>query len=139
MRKRFIIGPGTPSVLLVAVLTVMSILALLAASSVRQELELAASSTDMRSAEYAAAAQAQREVSALDEILLDAANTVDEAQRNAYIRMHLPEGMRMEGSIVAFSLPVREGVTLDCELELTTDADGARYRWRTHALTAREG
>ncbi len=135
MNKRIIIGPGTPSVLLAAVVAIISVLTLLAASAARQDEQLSDRMIHFRQDEYRIMADAQERLAQLDAVLAECgAASADDEDYLKRIAGTLPNGMALTERLISWTEKPDIGRALACEIEIMPLGSAERYSWRTHSL-----
>lgn len=139
MKKReFHLGPGAASLILVAVVMAMSILALLSLMNARTDLQMAQRSA--RVAENAAALECASEESfaRLDGIVA-ACTGADEAEFLAQIARSLPAEMCLQGRVVLWTEQSADAGALECGAEIAPMGETPRIQWTIHRHSAELG
>jgi len=140
MKKReYRIGPGAASLLLVAVVVSLSMLALMALINARGDHRLTERSVRFTVSEYTASAQAERSLAQLDAVLAECAQ--DAADDACYLELaaqRLPEGMYLQERTVHWEEESQYGRTLMCAVELAPLGSEVRYAWTQHSFDTNE-
>lgn len=117
MRREYHIGPGAASLMLIAVVLAMSILALLSVMSARNDRNLSLRAAQVTQEIYALNARAERSLAELDAALKGGTA--------------LPEGMTRDGDAVYWDETTDSGRTLHCGVSVSSE--GAP-EWIEHRL-----
>ena len=136
-RRRIAAGPGASSLILIAVVLALSVLAMLTMISARSDESLTMREAETRQEVYVLFSAGEHSLAKLDGVL--AASRKD-AENNmegylAAIRTALPEGMTMEGDQVRWTERT-ENRTLDCAVRILPPDSPERIRWTEHRLGA---
>lgn len=137
MKRRYYIGPGAASLLLVVVVVSMSALGLLALMSARSDARLAERSREFTVQEYAASVRSEEMFAALDAALANCARTAaDDAGYLQLVEQNLPEEMALDGRNVYWTLPAGDGRELSCAAEIAPLGEFPRCHWMEHSYYA---
>ncbi len=132
-QRRFLIGPGAPSLRLVVVVVGMSVLGLLALMSAKNDARLAERTVRYTRMQYGAMAQAERSLAELDAALTAAAaSAADESSYMMGLADFLPEGMTLDGDSVAWQVDMPEGGALSCRVKIAPMGSFPRCSWQEH-------
>ena len=131
-------GVGIPSVILMVVVLCMSILAVLAFMSARNDKALADRSAEVTVSVYRVDANAERTLSQIDELLLSCgAEAADTESYREALAACLPEGVYIDTETGVISWTEEDGGrTLLCEIDTGAPGEAVRYSWRKHTLLA---
>ena len=140
-RKELHIGPGAASLLLVAVVVSMGVLALMAMMDVRSDVRMTERSEQAVVAQYDASAKAERDLAQLDAVVAQAlAGEHDEdASLDELLEDRLPEGMEIEDDIVSWDVEVSGTSVLHCAARVSEDTGVGRVTWVTHCFESMVG
>ena len=138
--REYHVGPGAVSLLLIIVVVSMSVLGLLSLISARSDFKLTERAKAFAVAEFTAAAEAEKAVAALDELLYECAKSCDD--ENSYISAvgsSLPEEMKLDGRNISWSEECEGGRVLMCAVEILPVDSDERFMWTKHAFEALDG
>lgn len=131
-RRRFTIGPGAASLILVIVVLCMSTLGVLALMDARSDLALSRRSMAVAEEIYALNDRAERSLARVDA----AAASCPASDPDAYwkaLKAALPDGMTLADGVVSWE--ERQGMrTLSCAAQISQSGEGPRVRWVRHEL-----
>lgn len=131
--RRFNIGPGAASLILIIIVLSMSTLGILTLMNARSDYSLSERSLAVAQSVYALNEQAENHLAQLDAILKSAS---DEAEPSAYldkVAQALPEGMTLDDDCVFWTEADEEGRELFCKVRIGQDA--GRSLWAEHRLS----
>lgn len=135
MNRKYQIGPGAASLLLVVVMLAMSVLGMLSMMNARSDNRLSVRSAEVAEETYALSSAAERSLAALDAVLVDcAAQAEDDEGWLALVKDALPEGMTLSGRTVRWTEQSDEGRSMICAVELEDFGAMPRTRWTEHRL-----
>lgn len=134
-RRRFQIGPGAASLILIIVVLSMSVLGVMALMNARSDVKLSDRSLSVTGEVYALNGAAEESLAGLDAVLAAcAAEETDPAAYLARVEPRLPEGMTLDGDMVSWTEEGAGGRVLECAVQLTAPGDAARFAWVRHEL-----
>lgn len=132
MKKRgYHIGPGAPSLMLVAMVLCLSTLCLLGLSSAQGDLKLTQRSTAVSQERARLNALSERSLAALDAVLLDCAGAATEEEYLKQVAERLPENMILEDRTVLWT-ETGEDRELECAAEIAPLGTSPRVQWTIH-------
>lgn len=134
--KRYQIGPGAASLILLIVVLCMTVLGILSLISARADRRMAQRAVEMTRGYYAADEQVERALSQLDACLRDAAQGAPDHE--TYLTRAadtLPDGWTMDDGTAYYSADAGANRTLECAAKiLPPDNVAGRYRTVSRAL-----
>ncbi len=134
-KRKVAVGPGASSLILIAVVLTLCVLAVLTMISARNDDALSTRSAETATEIYTLSASAEKNLSVLDAVLVRCRKEAgDEAGYLKAVEENLPEGMRMEENRVSWTETVNNR-RLECEVRLLSADNEARYEWTSHRLT----
>lgn len=131
--RRFQIGPGAASLIMILVVVSMSALGILALYNARSDYQLSLRSADVAEQIYQLNDLAEAHLVELDAVLA-ASQTADETEYLAAVGAALPEGMTLDDRTVSWQEKLPSGRVLDCAVELEKPGSDNRFRWTSHVL-----
>ena len=134
--KRFHIGPGAASLIMILVVLSMSALGVLALANSRGDYSLSVRSAQVAEQIYQLNEQATLRYSELDAVLSSAQkeNATEEAYLAA-VAGSLPEGMALEDRTVTWTETLDTGRVLHCGVTIDPlDSTQSRAHWSEHRL-----
>lgn len=133
-RRRFTIGPGAASLILVVIVLCMSTLGVLALMNARSDLALSRRSMAVAEEIYALNDKAERTLARVDAALTSCGDPA--ADIEAYLtaaKAALPEDITLADGLVTWE--ETQGIrTLSCAVKLSLNGEGPRLRWVRHEL-----
>ena len=133
-RQKIAAGPGATSLILIAVLLTLTILAALTMISARNDEALSVRSTETALQIYALSARGEESLAKLDQVLAQARQTGGgEEEYLAAVEENLPEGMRLEDNQV-FWTEKSEERHLNCGVRILPRSDSRRFEWTQHSV-----
>lgn len=133
MRKNFRIGPGAASLMLVAVVVALSLLALLSLIEAHGDHKLSVRSIEFAVSEYEASALAEHQLAELDGVLFECGkNAVDYKVYLADVMDNLPDGMIMIDNIISWKVATPNGRVLYCSVSVNDLDSSERFTWQEH-------
>lgn len=131
--RKFRIGPGAASLMLLAVVLSMSVLGALALVSARNDLRLSHRRAAVIEQVYHLNDSAERSLMALDEILTKIEASTEE-EYLAAVRSALPEGMALADHTIRWTEQAQDGRMLSCAVALRPLGEFPRMAWTEHRL-----
>lgn len=138
-KRKIAVGPGASSLILIAVVLALSVLAVLTMISARSDEALALRSVETRQEVYGLFADAERSLAKLDAVLADCLeeNPEDPDAYLALVKEKLPEGMKLQQSQVSWT-EKSENRSLECAVRIMEPGSEKRTVWTMHNLGAGE-
>ncbi len=134
-KRKVAVGPGASSLILIAVVLTLCVLAVLTMISARNDNALSVRSARTAEEVYALSASGEKSLSALDAVLVRCrGEAADEAGYLKAVEENLPEGMSMEEDQV-FWKETLGNRTLACGVRLLPADQTVRFEWTLHRLT----
>lgn len=131
--RKFRIGPGAASLMLLAVVLSMSVLGALALVSARNDLRLSNRRAAVIEQVYHLNDCAERRLMALDEILARIEASTEE-EYLAAVRGALPEDMALTDRTIRWTEQSQDGRSLSCAVTLQPLGEFPRAVWTEHRL-----
>ena len=136
-QRRFSIGPGAASLIMVIVVLSTSALGILALMNARNDLSLSRRSLAVAEEIYELNERAENSLALLDGVLAAcAAQTEDQDEYLTLISAALPEEMALAGRSVSWEERNGDNRVLYCTVELSNVGQTPRVRWKAHKLAA---
>lgn len=128
-RRKFNIGPGAASIILIIVVLSMSVLGVMTLMNARSDIGLSQRSLVVANQIASLNERAEVHLAELDAVIASCAAA--EGELYALVEAALPKGMTMDGSIVSWSEEGENLRVLACAVEVLS-GEGPRYRWIRH-------
>lgn len=131
-RNELRLGPGAASLLMVAVVLSMSVLALLSLMNARTDLQMARRSAEISRRIAALDVQAEADFARLDEIFASCADAQNHEEYIARARDLLPAGMMLEQDTLSWIADDENGRMLECAVRVSPLGETPRLAWIVH-------
>ncbi len=136
-RRKIAVGPGASSLILIAVVLTLCVLAVLTMISAKNDDGLTERSTTTAEEMYALAASGEKTLASLDALLVRCGkDAADEESYLSAVETNLPEGMTMDEDQVFWEEALGERI-LECGVRLLPAGNANRYEWTIHKLTVK--
>ncbi len=138
-KRKFAVGPGAASLILIAVVLALSVLTVLTMIAARSDEAMAIRSLETRREVYGLYAAGERSLAGLDAALASALKEHSGSTEEylAAVREKLPEGMQMKEDRVSWTEKTENRV-LECEVRILEPGADRRTVWTLHRLDAGE-
>lgn len=133
-RRKFHIGPGAASLMLLAVILSMSVLSLLALVSAKNDANLSKTSVAVAEEIYLLHDQAEHSLMLLDEAIASVIPAPDEESYLAALEGILPHYMSLEGQEVRWTEQTDNGRSMQCAVRLLPLGEFPRVEWTERRL-----
>lgn len=134
-KRKIAAGPGASSLILIAVVLALTVLAVLTMIAARNDQALAVRTAETRQEAYGLFADGERSLAKLDGVLAEclAAKPADGEALLAAAEKMLPEGMTLEGDTVSWT--EQRGLRqLECAVRINPPGAEKRTEWVRHRL-----
>lgn len=133
-RQKIAAGPGASSLILIAVMLSLTILAALTMISARNDESLSDRSVETARQIYELSARGEASLAKLDQVLNEARRTAgDDTEYLTALADSLPEGMRLEEDQV-FWTEQSEDRHINCGVRVLPMSENRRYEWTLHSI-----
>ncbi len=133
-KRKVAVGPGASSLILIAVVLTLCILAVLTMISARNDDALSTRSAETATEIYTLSASAEKSLATLDALLVRCRKEAgDEESYLTAVEENLPEGMSLEENVVSWTESLNNR-RLECKVRLLSTDKEARYEWTAHRL-----
>lgn len=133
-RRKFHIGPGAASLMLLAVILSMSVLSLLALVSAKNDANLSKTSIAVAEEIYLLHEQAERSLMRLDEAIASVRPIPDEESYLAAIESALPQYMSLNGEEIHWTEQIGGGRSMRCAVRILPPGELPRVQWTERRL-----
>ncbi len=138
-KRKVAVGPGASSMILIAVVLTMCVLAVLTMISARNDDGLSIRSEETTWQVYTLSGNGEKTLAVLDSVLVRCRkDTADEEAYLAAVEKNLPGGMYMEGDQV-FWKEILNDHTLECGVRLLPADQEDRFEWTVHRVMVSNG
>ncbi len=127
--RRFHIGPGAASLMLLAVILSMSVLSVLALVSAKNDANLSKTSIAVAEEIYFLHDKAERSFMLLDEAVASVISSPNEETYLAKIESLLPDYMSLDGLEVHWTEQTDSGRSMKCAVQLFPSEQYLRIQW----------
>ena len=137
-KRKVALGPGAASLILIAVVLSLCMIAMLTQISARNDYNLCSRSAAMVQRVYELNAQSEQKLADLDAALVSARK--DAADMNSYlakVEELLPEGMTLDEDRITWTEPL-DNRNLECIVQLLPLEEEQRAKWISHKLVVEE-
>lgn len=135
MRRRYHIGPGAASLVMIVVILCLTVLGILTWSSARADLRLSQRDVEMVQGYYQADARAQQTLAQVDQVLRDAGTQAQNWQDyEALLDEGLPEGVSRRQDLVVYTIDAGAQRAIRVALRLMPLGQGRRYQIESWAM-----
>ena len=137
-KRKVALGPGAVSLILIAVVLSLCMIAMLTQISARNDYNLCSRSAAMVQRVYELNAQSEQKLADLDAALVSARK--DAADMNSYlakVEELLPEGMTLDEDRITWTEPL-DNRNLECIVQLLPLEEEQRAKWISHKLVVEE-
>lgn len=131
--RRFHIGPGAASLLMIIVVLSMSVLGVLALQNSLSDLNLSDTAIHVSEEIGLINDACEEQLARLDRVLYRCSEAGDEEAFLKAVRLALPEGMEMDGDTVSWTLS-SGGYSLTCSARVAAPGAFPRYTVTEHML-----
>ncbi len=133
-KRKIAVGPGASSLILIAVVLTLCVMAVLTMISARNDDGLTSRSTSTAGEVYTLSATGEKRLASLDAILVRCRkDAADEETFLSAVEENLPEGMTLEEDQVFWKETIGQRV-LSCGVRLLPAENENRYEWTLHKL-----
>lgn len=133
--RRFHIGPGAASLILIIIVLSMSTLGVLALMNARSDVSLSRRSMDVTAQLYALNEAAELSLARVDAAAAACIRqTKDAEERLSLLADALPEDMTLEDGVVTWTEPGADGRSMHCAVRVDLSGTGRRVAWTAHEL-----
>lgn len=133
-KRKIAVGPGASSLILIAVVLTLCVLAVLTMISARNDDGLTARSTSTAEEIYTLSDAGEKSLASLDAILVRCRKeAADEKAYLSAVEENLPEGMRLDEDQVFWEETLGQRV-LSCGVRVLPLENEKRYEWTLHKL-----